>query len=394
MHRILVIRGGAIGDFVLTLPAIKLLRDNFPHAHLEILGYRHIAALAENRFYANAVRSLEDGALAGFFAREATITPELMILFSRFRSGGELSLRSRSDLRTKSAPLRSGKLSRLLAEIRTARTCGQTIGATIAATRPRSRRMPRRGSSLPRQIANSLDAFLLVLRVPSSRFILAAAAKSKNWPTEKWLQTREWFLESGSASRLLIAGGEADEEQLARLRSALPRRAFASRKTFRFHTWPPFWKNARSSSATTAASRTLPRPSARNASCFSGRADPAVWAPANRDVRVVRASRGMIGDLPVEDVTRAVNASGSAGVKSPNDLRTDAHRHQHVKKRRLDLQDAGAHLIDQIEEDFVFGQVPQRRHEKFRIEGDRKIAAFVDDRPATPSLRRLPECWP
>ncbi len=44
MNRILVIRGGAIGDFVLTLPAIKLLRDNFPHARLEILGYKHIVA--------------------------------------------------------------------------------------------------------------------------------------------------------------------------------------------------------------------------------------------------------------------------------------------------------------------------------------------------------------
>jgi len=48
--RILVIRGGAIGDFVLTLPAIRLLRENFPHAHLEILGYKHIVALAEGRF--------------------------------------------------------------------------------------------------------------------------------------------------------------------------------------------------------------------------------------------------------------------------------------------------------------------------------------------------------
>ena len=40
MKRILVIRGGAIGDFILTLPAVKLLRDNFPSAHIEILGYK------------------------------------------------------------------------------------------------------------------------------------------------------------------------------------------------------------------------------------------------------------------------------------------------------------------------------------------------------------------
>ena len=34
MNRILVIRGGAIGDFILTLPAIKLLAGRFsPRTH-------------------------------------------------------------------------------------------------------------------------------------------------------------------------------------------------------------------------------------------------------------------------------------------------------------------------------------------------------------------------
>ena len=64
LSRILVIRGGAIGDFILTLPAIKLLRDAFPCAHLEILGYRHIISLAEVSGYANATRSIEYGPLA------------------------------------------------------------------------------------------------------------------------------------------------------------------------------------------------------------------------------------------------------------------------------------------------------------------------------------------
>jgi heptosyltransferase-3 len=59
MNRILVIRGGAIGDFILTLPVLKALRDAYPRTHLEILGYKHIAVLAENRFYAQAVRSIE-----------------------------------------------------------------------------------------------------------------------------------------------------------------------------------------------------------------------------------------------------------------------------------------------------------------------------------------------
>ena len=69
--RILVIRGGAIGDFILTLPAIKLLREAFPNAHLEILGYEHIISIADGRFYANGTRSIEYGAMAGFFVRRA-----------------------------------------------------------------------------------------------------------------------------------------------------------------------------------------------------------------------------------------------------------------------------------------------------------------------------------
>ena len=35
-NRILVVRGGAIGDFVLTLPVLAALRRQFPQAHLEV----------------------------------------------------------------------------------------------------------------------------------------------------------------------------------------------------------------------------------------------------------------------------------------------------------------------------------------------------------------------
>ncbi len=73
MSRILVIRGGAIGDFILTLPAIKLLRDAFPSAHLEILGYKHIVALAEMSGYADAARSIEYGPLSSFFNRDGAL---------------------------------------------------------------------------------------------------------------------------------------------------------------------------------------------------------------------------------------------------------------------------------------------------------------------------------
>ena len=84
MNRILVIRGGAIGDFILTLPALKALRDARPQAHMEILGYKHIAVLAENRFYAQAVHSIEYGPLARFFARNSELPAELADYFASF----------------------------------------------------------------------------------------------------------------------------------------------------------------------------------------------------------------------------------------------------------------------------------------------------------------------
>src|SRR5205823_8720308 len=84
MNRVLVIRGGAIGDFILTLPSLKALRDAYPFAHIEILGYKHIAVLAENRFNAQAVRSIEHGPLASFFAKNSELPAELANYFVSF----------------------------------------------------------------------------------------------------------------------------------------------------------------------------------------------------------------------------------------------------------------------------------------------------------------------
>src|SRR6188472_3731271 len=82
--KILVIRGGAIGDFILTLPAISALRRHFPEAHLEVLGYPHIAQLALAAGVVNRVQPIEARELAGFFARNGDLAEELVDYFSEF----------------------------------------------------------------------------------------------------------------------------------------------------------------------------------------------------------------------------------------------------------------------------------------------------------------------
>src|SRR5207244_7532314 len=58
----------------------------------------------------------------------------------------------------------------------------------------------------------------------------------------------------------------------------------------------------------------------------------------------------------------------------------DAHRHDDVEERRLNFYNSRAHLVDEIEKDFVLGQRAQRRHEKLRIKRNGKLASLVGGR--------------
>src|SRR3984957_17968074 len=80
----LVIRGGAIGDFILTLPVLAALRQQFPRTHLEVLGYPYVAQLALAGGLVKRVQSIESRALAEFFARDGALDPELIDYFSDF----------------------------------------------------------------------------------------------------------------------------------------------------------------------------------------------------------------------------------------------------------------------------------------------------------------------
>jgi heptosyltransferase III len=65
--RFLVLRGGAIGDFIVTLPVLQALRAQWPLARIEIWGYPHIATLAVAGGLAETVVSLDRAEMARFF---------------------------------------------------------------------------------------------------------------------------------------------------------------------------------------------------------------------------------------------------------------------------------------------------------------------------------------
>ncbi len=65
--RILILRGGALGDFILTLPAIRALRQHWPLAVIELIGHPGMAELAVVAGLINRVRSLDASGMAQWF---------------------------------------------------------------------------------------------------------------------------------------------------------------------------------------------------------------------------------------------------------------------------------------------------------------------------------------
>lgn len=77
MQRLLVIRGGAVGDLILTLPALGALRALFPQATLELLGHPSRAILAHHPAYAHRIVDLEQGDVYRLFSPQARLSEAL-----------------------------------------------------------------------------------------------------------------------------------------------------------------------------------------------------------------------------------------------------------------------------------------------------------------------------
>ncbi|MBN2301021.1 MAG: glycosyltransferase family 9 protein [Lentisphaerae bacterium] len=72
--RFFILRGGAIGDFIVTLPAINALRQRWPHAYIELAGYPRIAQFAQAKKLVDKVVSLDRADMARLFSHNPEIS--------------------------------------------------------------------------------------------------------------------------------------------------------------------------------------------------------------------------------------------------------------------------------------------------------------------------------
>ena len=80
----LILHQGALGDFILALPSLEVLRRAFPRPRCVIMGYPRILELIENRFYAEEILSIDQKGMASFFVRGGPLDIRLSQFFKTF----------------------------------------------------------------------------------------------------------------------------------------------------------------------------------------------------------------------------------------------------------------------------------------------------------------------
>lgn len=311
-RRALVIRGGALGDFLLTLPVLASLREAAPDSRVEILAYPAVAELARACGLADEARSIEYGGLAGFFARGSVLEPGLRDYFDRF----DLVISYLYDP------------DGIFAE---------NVGACGAARFVQGLHRPRETSHAIDQLAEPLASLGLPLSARAVRLrmkgpatenpVLAlhpgSGSPAKNWPAENWRAVAAELLAAHPHARLAIIGGEADAAAVDALRGVGgPGRS-------------EHWENLPLSDLASRLAGTMlylghdtgvsHLAAAAGPPCLLlfGPSDPGVWAPPHEGVRILRAAEANLDLLPVLPVLQAARSLAgprlAGGVRAADD---------------------------------------------------------------------------
>ena len=292
MRSALFIRGGAIGDFILTLPAIKLLRDSIADCRIEILGYPGIADLAVAAGLSETTRNIEHRSMAMLFVPSAKLDDELAVWLKSFNI--VVSYLYDPDGIVRANMERIGVRTYLDAPYRVVEGAGPAAA----------------------QLAKPLESLAMYLDDPAPCIRVAnAEAKSgriaihpgsgsvkKNWPLEHWRRV----IEGLGDREVVVITGEAERD----------RGVGDVLKSVHFEHWDglPLSELARRLPSCVAFLGHDSGISHLAAACgvpchlFFGPTDPDTWAPKNSGVEVCRVPSGNLDELSWEQGWGAIQA--------------------------------------------------------------------------------------
>jgi len=324
MGKILFIRGGAVGDFILTLPAIRLVRENLPEAEIEVLGYPPTNRLAQASGLVDATCSMEYGPLASFFIPNGALPDELVGYFSRFSV--VFSYLYDPDGYFEANLQRSGVRTLLVGPYRVDESLTDRPAAAQLAKPLESLalyleepyvRLDFDGDSTEaafRALPELLDESLTWIALhPGS------GSPRKNWSFEGWVETAATLAASDPTIRFLVTSGEAEESVIGQFITLLTGRGIPHNRA----SYLPLpvlgvllqrcrlYLGHDSGISHLAASCGVP------CVLLFGKTNPAIWAPQNPGTDTIQAPEGDLSRIRVDEVLkRALAKLGEAREKS------------------------------------------------------------------------------
>lgn len=192
MRKILVLRGGALGDFIVTLPALALLRQHWPHAHVTLVGNATAAALGAH--LVDRIHSQHESRWAALYST-APLPPSFASELAKF------------DLILNFWPDPDGDLARHF----------RTLSAPVFLTAPALPTLAPAAAHYcePLRTLGLTSAtfhYTLSAPAPSAHLIAihpGSGSAKKNWPLTRWIELCRWLRDTHHAE-LLIITGEAD----------------------------------------------------------------------------------------------------------------------------------------------------------------------------------------
>lgn len=291
MKRILVLRGGALGDFIVTLPALQALREQWPDAYIELAGNARAGELGLISGVLDRLHSQQEGRWSQLYSAEPLSSD-----FAAWLQSFDVILNfwpdPDGDIERHLAPLAAVFIARGAA-VKTTPAAAHFCSALEPLGIHTNDYVPR--LKLPEPVHAEADRRLEGL----SRFLAVhpgSGSPAKNWPIDRWTtllgrMRRPFLLVSGEAEAHLplwpayLEMRRANQWPLPVLAAALARSTL-----FVGH------DSGVSHLAAAAGARCV---------LLFGPSDPAVWAPPG--ATVIRRGANP-GSISVEDVLAALPA--------------------------------------------------------------------------------------
>jgi heptosyltransferase III len=295
MQKILVLRGGALGDFIVTLPAIALLKQRWPASRLELIGNAAAAKLGQKEGLIDAVHSQHEARWSALYGRHE-LSPDFAIWLREFDLVLNYWPDPDAEIRAR-FPRRSGQVFRSEAALpgRAPAASHYCEPLRTLGLEPRSYFYRLKAGSTPGADATEREGCIAIH--PGS------GSPRKNWPIARWRAVCEW-LRTELHATLLIVTGETERETgavaalagVGEMAMDLPLMELAERlgncRLFLGHD---------SGVSHLAAARGVP------CILLFGPTDPAMWAPPAPHVHVIKAG-AELDSIPVSAVQDAVVA--------------------------------------------------------------------------------------